>query len=307
MSTSNRWLVLVGGGGCGRWQAGALSAIYNADLLKGLTGIVGTSVGGLNACALALGISQGKGDSILKEAWSRIQKNTDIYTPSLLPFPSFWNPITLLTIAYNTLFGPGICKIKGLRQLITTFFGELTTDDIQKGCNITLMTRAFNYQTGCADTLQGRLQDIVLATSAVELLFPKHQGYGDGGVVDNCPIDVALGCGAKQILVVYAQPDTEKFTLQAPVILTGKRPESKTTALQDAVSNAARLVSNLINANEDMVSQSAARAEQNGVELIRCVPPSSTGAILDFTPRNLWERGVAEAALAINQAKAKGW
>ena len=302
--TKNRWLVLVGGGACGRWQGGALEALYRAGLLNDLSGIVGTSVGGLNACVLAAGLAQAQGIDLLKSTWAAIQKDEDIYRPSVVGVAAspWWNVLSILGLARSFVWGPGALDRSALETLCAKVFGELTTNDIKGKTGLVLMTRAYNYEEGLVHTLQGRLQDMALATSAIEGAFPSWQGYGDGGAGDNAPIDAALALGAEQILVVYTGPD-RPAPLRGPIFLGKVGAQTHTTGLANIEDVAAHITM----ANEDLVDQEAQAAIARGVSVIGCYPLTDTGNFLDFRERGLWERGVAEAQTAIQAAKGAGW
>lgn len=301
---NNRWIVLVGGGACGEWPAGALESIEAARLLKGISGIVGTSVGGLNACVLALGLSRGEGVTLLKQAWDSIQKDEDVYTPSVpkLQASPWQNAFSILGVAKNFVWGPGAVDRTALENLTLKFLGDATTDEIKQITGIDVLVRAYKYKAGQVHSLQGSLRDMALATSAIEGAFPSWQGYGDGGAGDNAPIDVALSRGAKQILVIYCSPDDPKSS-DTPVILGPVGNQTHTTG----ISNILAVAENITKDNENLVAQAAASAAKNGVELIECYPSSDTGNFLDFKKRGLWERGKAESLLAIQAAIALGW
>lgn len=304
MSTTQRWLVLVGGGACGRWSAGALKALHFAGLLDGLAGIVGTSVGGLNACVLALGMAQGRGTDLLEQCWANIQQDQDIYTPSLMAMQaSPWlSAFIIAGVAKNFVWGPGALDRSELEALTLKVLGDMTTGGIKTATGMDLLVRAYNYKAGQVHSLQGSLRDMALATSAIEGVFPSWQGYGDGGVQDNAPIDVALARGAKQIMVVYCGPDDPKAT-DDPIILGPVGQQTHTTGL----ANILDVAQNITKDNEALVAQAAAAAQANGVQLIECYPASDTGNFLDFRERGLWARGITEAGPAIAAAKAMGW
>ena len=301
-----RWLVLCGGGGAGRWQAGALDALEQAGLLKGLAGIVGTSVGGLNGCTLAVGLAQGQGAAILKAAWAGIQKDEDVYAPGLTAVvanPEL-HPLDDLGLGKGFLFGPAACSTDALAAMVTKILGGWTTDQILDRAGLDLCVRALNYGAQRADTLRGDLAAMALATSAIEGIFPRRWGYGDGGAVDNEPLDVALNAGADQVLVVYCGPeDPVPAPRPATVLRVTDTPPAQSTGLKDALA----VLGGITATNEDLVDQAAGRAEAGGVQVIHCFPTASTGSALDFSPRGLYERGLAEAARAISQAKALGW
>lgn len=304
MASDKRWVVLVGGGGCGRWQAGALFALERAGLLSGIDGIVGTSVGGLNACVLALGISRGLGAHLLMAAWQKVTKDEDIYSPSIMglvasPWTNIWS---LLGVARRFIWGDGALDRSALEKFVADVLGDATTDDIMAKRGIKLLTRAYNYKLGQVHSLTGRLQDMALATSAIEGAFPSWQGYGDGGAGDNMPVDIALAHGAKQILVVYCGPE-KASPLRDPVVLGQVGKQTHTTGLANVLAVAAHLTE----ANEDLVDQAAEAARAQGVQIVDCYPAADTGNFLDFRERGLWDRGVAEAWTAIQAAKALGW
>lgn len=301
-----RWLVLCGGGGCGRWQAGALDALNQAGLLYGLAGIVGTSVGGLNGCTLAVGLAQGKGVEVLKDAWNQIRQDTDVYAPSLTAVVAnpAMHPLDDMGLAKGFLMGPAACSTDALAALVTKILGGWDTDKIISLGGFDLCVRALNYGAQRGDTLRGDLAAMALATSAIEGIFPRRWGYGDGGAVDNEPLDVALNAGADQVLVVYCGPeDPVAAPRPATVLRVSDTPPAQSTGLKDALG----VLGAITAMNEDLVDQAAGRAEAAGAQVVHCFPPSSTGSALDFSPRGLYERGQKEAALAITQAKALGW
>jgi predicted acylesterase/phospholipase RssA len=304
MAAKKRWIVLVGGGACGEWQAAALYLFWAAGLLEGVEGIVGTSVGGLNACVLAFGLSMGLGLNLLMRLWASITKDEDIYTPSIpsLMKSPWLNIFSILGIARRFLTGGGAVDRGALEALVKKTLGTATTDTIKHMTGINLIVRAYNYQTGQAESLQGSLADMALCTSAIEGAFDSWQGRGDGGAADNAPIDVALAMGAEQILVVYCGPDTPLASMD-PTIIGPVDKQTHTTGLANIFTTA----ENISKANEALVAQAAAAAMAKGVEIVECYPPTDTGNFLDFTKRGLWDRGLKEARPALDAARALGW
>lgn len=301
-----RWAALCGGGGAGRWQAGALDTWVQSGMLARVAGIVGTSVGGLNACALAVGLAQGRGAEVLKHAWDQIKQDTDVYAPSLtavVAAPAL-HPMDDFGLAKGFLLGTGACSTDALAALVTKILGGWDTDKIMSLGGFDLCVRALNYGAQRGDTLRGDLAAMALATSAIEGIFPRRWGYGDGGAVDNEPLDVALNAGADQVLVVYCGPENPVVAPRPATILrVTDKPPAPSTGLKDALA----VLASITAMNEDLVDQAAGRAEAGGVQVIHCFPTASTGSALDFSPRSLYERGQKEAALAISQAKALGW
>ena len=300
-----RWLVLVGGGGCGRWQAGALEALNAAGVLKGLDGVVGTSVGGINACLLGSGFATGSGITPLVSAWQGIRCNADIYKPDLFnAITSPWQHVTdWFGLARGFIWGPAPCSTDPLAALAHKLLGGHNTDEVEKMAGVKVRVRAYNYATNQADTLKGDLDALALATSAIEGIFPERYGYGDGGAADNEPLDVALSNGARQVMVVYCGPAASEPASNTDVPITTATPSPTSTGL----ANALAVIDGITKANEDLVEDAAEDAEAHGVQVIHCYPTSTTGSALDFSERGLYARGLAEAAPAIAQAKTLGW
>lgn len=302
----NRWVILCGGGGKGRTQAGELDALHGAGLLDGIKGIVGTSVGGINACLLGLGLAQGVGTKIMLDAWAAIKRDEDVYLPGLteLSKAPLQHPLDDLGLAKGFLAGPAPCSTAPLDDLARRILGGMNTIGIEQVTGLKILVRALNYDTHQVDTLFGDLTAMALCTSAIEGVFPRRWGYGDGGAVDNAPIDVALNEGADQILVVYCGPENPPAG-QRPKVAVADVQDSRppSTGLKDALA----VLEGITQANEDLVDQAAARAEAQGVEIIHCFPTFDTGSALDFSPRDLLERGRVEAQRAIQEAIEKGW
>ena len=299
-----KWLVLVGGGACGRWQAGALENLYKSGVLNNLVGIVGTSVGGLNAVALAAGLAQGKGTDVLKMTWSMISKDENVYTPSITAITA--NPLLHIPEelggATGVILGCGFCSTDPLKSLVDGVLGSMTTDEVKAKTGIDVYVRAYDNSKGQDVTLQGRLVDMGLATSAIEVLFPAYKGFSDGGISNNSPINIALNTQADQIVVVYCGPE-DPGQSYAPQTIDQNTPDPNTKALSVALG----YLSHITQANEALVDSIATAAEQNGIEVIYCYPTKDTGSSLDFSSVELYARGLAESGQAVVVAQTMGW
>lgn len=301
---SKRGLVLVGGGGLGRWEAAVACALVDAGLKFDL--IVGTSVGGMNACVLGMGIAQGKGGQSLKDAWARISKDEDVYSPSLtetVAHPAL-HPVNCAVMAHEFIHGAGACKTDALEALVKDVCGDWSTTAIEKAGGPEVMVRALSYGAGRGETLQGLLWMMALATSAIEGIFPKRFGFGDGGAVDNEPVDIALDKGCDQIVVIYCTPEKTEATERPSIILDAAFPQVPSTS---GLQNAMAVLAGITSANEDLVDQAATAAEANGVKVVHICPDKDNGSALDFTERGMWADGEAKAASFIAQFKQIGW
>jgi predicted acylesterase/phospholipase RssA len=290
-------LVLVGGGACGEFQAGALYSLWHAGIIDRAEIIVGTSVGGLNACILAKGLLMGHGAEELKTQWAKITKNSDVFTPDISG--AWWrNAFTYLGIAKDFFTGPAAFDNAPLRKRVNEALGESYTDDL-KGKQIAV--RAYHYGSGCVHTLQGRLQDMALCTSAIEGVFPAHLGYGDGGAGDNAPIDTAIELGATHVLIIYCGPEGVFDGVKIRRVEKSTPNPPQTTGLKNVLT----VAQHITQANEDLV-WNAAQAH-DGVDFIHVFPNEDTGNFLDFKKRGLWELGEEYGMQAVLQMQSMGW
>jgi len=191
-----RALVLSGGGGRGAYEAGVAMACAERDFHFDY--IVGTSIGALNTALVA------QNDlTILEEMWRKI-RSSDVYklpSPGHLRRVIFGQQLGFLdTAPLESLLRSCISleKLKAGKSKV----GFVTTDLCGLG------TRVF---TGDEIQTQDDLIDILMASSAVPLLFPprKLRGEGcwmDGGLVRNTPIQAAINLGATEIYAVLVEP-----------------------------------------------------------------------------------------------------
>lgn len=193
-----RALVLSGGGGRGAYEAGVAKACAERDFH--FDWIVGTSIGALNAALV------GQNDlEMLETMWRKI-RTSDVYK---LPDPAHLRRV---------IFGQqlGLLNTDPLEKLLRssidinklkagkTKVGFVTTDL----CG--LHTRVI---TGDEIDTQDDLIDVLMASSAIPLLFPPRRLHGegcwmDGGLVRNTPIQAAISLGATEIYAVLVEPNS---------------------------------------------------------------------------------------------------
>ncbi|MDZ4835235.1 MAG: patatin-like phospholipase family protein [Candidatus Melainabacteria bacterium] len=193
-----RALVLSGGGGRGAYEAGVAKACAERDFH--FDWIVGTSIGALNAALV------GQDDlEMLETMWRKI-RTSDVYK---LPDPGHLRRV---------IFGQqlGLLNTDPLEKLLRssidinklkagkTKVGFVTTDL----CG--LHTRVI---TGDEIDTQDDLIDVLMASSAIPLLFPPRRLHGegcwmDGGLVRNTPIQAAISLGATEIYAVLVEPNS---------------------------------------------------------------------------------------------------
>ena len=175
------------------------------DIGKGFDLIVGTSSGGILACALAMGIPIQK----IIELYS--EKGSEIFAA---PFPRK-SPIYKFIWLCKRIMGPANSG-KTLKQVLDNIFGDETVGKMYSERKIAICIPAVNLVThkprifktphnpnNCADNSR-KLADICLATSAAPILLPiacipypdgrkdDKENFVDGGLWVNNPTLVAL-------------------------------------------------------------------------------------------------------------------
>lgn len=220
--TSNRkaGLVLPGGGAKGAFQVGVIKYLTEKKLYKeGFSIVSGTSVGALNALAIAhhapdrdqLGLALER----LLNVWSNLDRG-DIWS---LRQPAY----------IAGLWKPSIGKTKKLRKLLEDHV-DLT--DI-RASGVELRISAVDLLTGELKVFNQNddVVPAVMASSSFPLAFPPIEIEGgyftDGGVADVAPLKPAIDHGCTEIVVIpcqnpYKVPQKTKEQLRS-VIRIGYR------------------------------------------------------------------------------------
>ena len=194
---SERALVLSGGGARGAYQAGVWNYLCEQGWKPDL--VCGTSVGAINACCIASGVSP----EDLEQLWRTIDEKS-VFQFSLRRRALHTLRRLLGRIdGFNPLLSNAPLR-KLLRDLID--LEALRREDIQ-----TVIT--------ATDVQEGRLRyfdnqeitvDHVLASAAIPVVFPWQRidgkVYWDGGILANTPIVPALDRGAREIIIVLLAP-----------------------------------------------------------------------------------------------------
>ncbi len=191
-----RALVLSGGGGRGAYEAGVAKACAERDFH--FDWIVGTSIGALNAALV------GQNDlEMLESMWLKIRSN-DVYK---LPDPGHLRRV---------IFGQqlGLLNTAPLEQLLRSCISleRLKTGPSKVGF-VTTDLCGLRTKVITSDEIHSQedLIDVLMASSAIPLLFPPRslKGEGcwiDGGLVRNTPIQAAINLGATEIYAVLVEP-----------------------------------------------------------------------------------------------------
>ena len=184
-----RALVLSGGGGRGAYECGVYKYLEEVGLVPDV--LVGTSIGAINAAAIA----SGRGAEALEAAWLRT-RTRDIQR--------FWR------------WGPwrSIYDTSPWRETLEDFVDFEGLGRTEKR----LLVTATEIETGQLRTFDNRettlTVDHILASCSIPLVYPWTQvgeyHYWDGAVMANTPLAGAIDAGADEILVVLLSPFGER-------------------------------------------------------------------------------------------------
>lgn len=187
-------IVLSGGGSRGSMQVGALRALLERGVQPAL--VVGTSVGGINAAALAADPTLTNIDR-MERLW-RQTRRSDIY------------PGSRVQIAWRVATGKGsLYSNEGLKRHLqrhVTYAAE-TFAELKLACYIV----ATNLDSGMMRVLgerpDDRVLDALMATTALPPLHPPYAlddgEYVDGATTALLPIEVAIKHGAREVYALH--------------------------------------------------------------------------------------------------------
>jgi NTE family protein len=189
---SARALILSGGGARGAYQAGVYRYLSEIDWKPDL--ISGTSVGAINACAIASGFDARK----LQTFWLNIARD-NVFAFSL--WRKIWQFIS--RSGYSA-----VLDTAPLRKFLSNNIDlrSLGESDIEVAiCAVNMLRSELRFFTNKEIGV-----DEIMASSAIPLLFPWQNVQGephwDGGIMANTPILPALRRGSREIVVVLLSP-----------------------------------------------------------------------------------------------------
>jgi NTE family protein len=194
-----RALVLSGGGARGAYEIGVVKAILETGVEFDF--VYGTSIGGINAAFIAQGSF-----SRLEDLWSTM-KATDIFR-----MPTF-SQLRHMIIGHRW----GLLDNSPLEQLL---YHELKLDKfLSSALKVGLLTTdlcTLQTKITTTDEIESlpQLVDVLMAASAVPILFPARDLNGEGMWIDsalvrNTPIETAINLGAREIYTVLVQAEND--------------------------------------------------------------------------------------------------
>jgi NTE family protein len=194
-----RALVLSGGGARGAYEIGVVKAILETGVEFDF--VFGTSIGGINAAFIAQGSF-----NRLEDLWSSM-KATDIFR------------MPTLTQLRHMIIGHrwGLLDNSPLEQLL---YRELKLERfLSSALKVGLLTTdlcTLQTKITTTDEIESlpQLVDVLMAGSAVPILFPARDLNGEGMWIDsalvrNTPIETAINMGAREIYTVLVQAEND--------------------------------------------------------------------------------------------------
>ncbi|HEY1456469.1 MAG TPA: patatin-like phospholipase family protein [Candidatus Dormibacteraeota bacterium] len=190
---ARRTWVLGGGGARGAAQVGVIQALFEAGV-EAPVRIVGTSVGALNGSAIAAYPSLA-GTMMLREVWMSRQAASVFQTHPL--------GVILSGLRRNVQSALPQQNVRRLIERAQALSGVTTFEQLR----VPLVVVATDLNAGKPAVFRsGELTPALLASTAIPGLFPSVQinerRYLDGGVVDNTPLNTAIGDGAREVLAI---------------------------------------------------------------------------------------------------------
>ena len=206
MKNENIGLVLEGGGSRGAYQIGACKYIYENGYK--FDTFVGTSIGAINAAILA----QDEFDKLV-EIWETI-KYSDLFDLDDEKFRKLKNTdLDMNIIKYVTSKVTNVFKSGGINTIRMRAFGEKCINEEKlrsTNMNFGLVTYCISdmkpVEIFIKDIPKGQLLDYIMASSRLPLFKQElfnNKYYIDGGVYNNCPINLVQKAGKKKFIVIY--------------------------------------------------------------------------------------------------------
>lgn len=176
-------MVLGGGGAMGAYQAGALLALADADVVP--DALFGCSAGALNAAFLAQGPSRRRAEELA--AWWTADTSRALLSPSL--------QARLRTLASTTRRGAAaLLDARDLRRVVEQ---NVACHDLSElAVPVTVTTTCLDCAAASHHST-GPVADVLAASCALPGLLPAVRLPGghlhvDGGIVNGVPLDAAM-------------------------------------------------------------------------------------------------------------------
>ena len=195
-----RGFALEGGGARGSYHMGVCKAYIEAGYE--FHGVVGTSIGAINAVMLA----SGEFDKAL-ELWETIsiEHLFDQEFLDALKLDSNF-PSNITTALKKLIVDRGVDHSR-IKEFLASYIDE--TKVRASGIDFGLVTFSLSerkpYEVFLSDIPEGKLIDYILASAKLPIFTPLHvddNRFIDGGVINSCPINMLIDQGYDEIIAI---------------------------------------------------------------------------------------------------------
>ena len=160
MSTS---VVLSGGSVKGMYQVGALRALHELGELEDVDLMVGSSVGAINAAAMAY-----CGIDALEDIWFSLERRSDLFKPAWWRLKGLYSLKPTLELVDHYVRGEPVCEAVAVAVNIETFEKRFVSNE---------------------EVSLKEFKKFVAASSTIPFFMePTHGHWFDGGIKDHTPI-----------------------------------------------------------------------------------------------------------------------
>ncbi|MFZ8845000.1 patatin-like phospholipase family protein [Thermoflexus sp.] len=187
-----RALVLSGGGGRGAYEVGVIRALYRAGWIPEI--LVGTSIGAVNAAALAAGWTAER----LVDFWLGLRSH-HVHRPHLRVWRSLFTTEPLRATLRRHIDFERLNDPDNPRVLL------VLATDLRRGCPVVFASRPV------PKALAVRIgPEHLLASCSIPYVYPatpvERSVFWDGAVMANTPLNAAIEAGADEIVAVLLAP-----------------------------------------------------------------------------------------------------
>lgn len=214
-------IVFSGGGGKGAYEAGVWQALREKKLDRNITGVAGTSIGGLTAILFAMD-DFASAINLWEEA-----KIQDKNMPSFLSNSITKNVAKRVSnkltpeemySAFDNWFRSKFLRSKKLEQLIKSQVDNDILRKSQRVCFVTchdLVRKEVVYYNVSKMENSDDIYKVVQATASIPFIFHPikldNRRLVDGGISDNTPIKPLYDAGFTKIIVVKLKKEDDKY------------------------------------------------------------------------------------------------
>lgn len=200
MSTNvKRGFALEGGGARGSYHMGVCKAYIESGYE--FHGVVGTSIGAINAVMLA----SGEFDKAL-ELWETVSIE-HLFDQEFLDVLKLDGFTGNFTTAFKKLVSDRGVDHSRIKEFLASYIDEekVRASGIDFGLVTFSLSERKPYEIFIKDIPEGKLVDYILASAKLPIFAPLHvddNRFIDGGVINSCPINMLIDQGYDEIVAI---------------------------------------------------------------------------------------------------------